>query len=225
MSTLRPPSHVADVPFVSPPYSVAEAGSLLFTVNRLSQGGTDGVAKFIQYASAKLNWSPDQIVVDDVISGVRERVLRFVGNRALHEWIDMGSVDEQLQSQAEKLKLYAGTDSAEAEAMLPNIARYVTQMDKDWLLKPDGRPRRKESPTPASDFHDPWLSHICHFGINGQSTRHLLFDQMFTEIRTQLLGTTETREKLLGYCGADDLDTVISLHNKHHPHQRVELPA
>lgn len=211
--------------FVAPPYSVAEAGSLLFTVNRLSQGGTDGVAKMIHYATTQLRWTPEMIVVNDVISGIRERVLRFVGNRALHEWIDMGSVDEQLQSQAEKLKLYAGADPAHGEEQLPNIARYVTLMDKEWLSKPEGRPRSGKTGTPTSDFHDAWLSHLCHFGINGQTTRHPLFDKMFGEIRAHLLGTTESREKLLGYSGVDDLETVIELHNLHHPHERVELPA
>ncbi|HRH93962.1 MAG TPA: hypothetical protein PKV72_05530 [Candidatus Peribacteria bacterium] len=225
MSSLLPSSRKEDRPYVSPPYSVAEAGGLLFTVNRLSQGGTDGVHLLLTHALTRLDWKPEMIVVGDVIDGVRDRVLRFVGNRALHEHIDMGSVDEQLESQAEKLKLYAGADGADGEAQLPGITQYVLRMDKEWLLKPEGRPRRAAAGPPASDFHDPWLSHLCHFGINGHTTRHPLFDRMFGEIRARLLGTAGSRNRLLGCDDPGDLEAVIALHNKHHPHERVELPA
>ncbi len=224
MNELRETPAAETSTYVPEPYSMQAAGRLLFTVNRLSQGGTDGVAKLIHYASARLEWRPDMVVVGDVIAGVRERVLRFVSNQAMHERIDMGSVDDQLQSQAEKLKLYAGTDPSDAEALLPDIARYVVKSDAHWLLAQKGRPRRGSDGQPSTDFHDAWLSHMCHFGINGNTTRHPLFDDMFRQIRARLFGTEKSREALMDWSGMRNLREVVALHNEHHPDDRVELP-
>lgn len=211
-------------PAASIPYSAHEAGRLLFSANRFSQGRTDGVNHMLDYALSHVDWKPEEIVVADVVAAVRKRVITFVGNSAIHAHIAADEATEMLEQQAQKLKLHADT-RADAWSALQQCARHAVTMDMHYLSTPVGRPRYggKHSHS-SSDYHDPWLSHSCQYGVLGAPTGHPLFDKMFADMRPYLTGGKEWQLRLLPCLEQATFQCVVLLHNTHHPAQLIHLP-
>jgi hypothetical protein len=199
-----------------------EMGHLLFTANRLSQGRSGMVDRLLEYAAMHLDWSPDAIDPEQVCAAVRGRILKFVMNHEVHGYIDRVSVEEALVQQVGYLRGLLG--SATGLLFSNNaFARGMVDLDHHWIVANNGRyraPRRAEPPT---DFHDAWLSHACHFCLNGKSTRHPVFDKLMAELRPLMVNGGETRQRLLGTVGGFQLREVVRVHNERHPEEPVTL--
>lgn len=207
------------------PYSPHEAGRLLFSANRFSQGRTDGVNHMLDYALSHLDWKPEEIVVADVVAAVRKRVIAFVGNSAIHARIPSDEAADMLEQQAQKLRLHADTRTDEWSA-LQQCAQHIVTMDMHYLSASSGRPRHgsKHAASAPLEHHDPWLSHSCHYGILGAPTGHVLFDKMFADMRPYLAGGTQHQLQLLTLLRQVQFRHVVLLHNTHHPLQQIQLP-
>lgn len=215
----RPSSELA----VHIPYSAHEAGRLLFSANRFSQGRTDGVRYMLAYALNHVDWKPEDVLPAQIVDAVRKRIVTFVGNREFHERIDSVTAVDMLCQQAEMLTLHLET-RADIQSALQQCARHIISMDLTYLSAPTGRPRAGKMEA-ASDYSDPWLSHICHFGIRRTPTGHPIFDAMFADMQPYLLGDQQQLLELLTPFELPQFRRVVALHNQRHPGEQIQLPT
>lgn len=92
------------------------------------------------------------------------------------------------------------------EHILAAVAEGIIGRDMLFLVESEGRPRTGTEER-KSDLADPFLSHICEYGIKGKTTGLPEYDQLFAEIMGYLKKQVEP----------DLLKQVIQAYNKKHP--------
>lgn len=63
------------------------------------------------------------------------------------------------------------------------IATQMINQDYHWLISKSGRPRHKQGER-KGPMHDPFLSHICYYALQGKSTGVPEYDQLMKEVAT-----------------------------------------
>ncbi len=100
------------------------------------------------------------------------------------------------------------------------IAENIIAQDYKYLIQEKGRPNRAKSETSSYEpTLDPYLSHICYYGILEKNTGLEEFDDLFGQIRNVV------QKDPLGGEARWKLDAVMKDWNARHPDQQVAIPA
>lgn len=96
------------------------------------------------------------------------------------------------------------------------LAIHMLERDKKYLVRPAGRPRRNIDP--ATPRGDPFLSYVCYYGLNRNTTGILELDKIYKLINDFLRKPRcfqDNRNRLLLY-------SVLQAYNVKHPNAQVE---
>lgn len=102
---------------------------------------------------------------------------------------------------------------------IPAIAKAMIQQDFAFLSRENGR-TRKNIPT-KSPQTDPWLSHMCYYVLEGNSTGIVEFDEVFAAVREFML--TSSNRLFAGNYELDaQYDKVLQIYQEKHPEKLAE---
>lgn len=103
----------------------------------------------------------------------------------LHEnrpniYVTINDIRNQLDIMQTEFNNQENLEPENKKKLVEEIAKEITFRDLKFLERKNGRKRNPDSKKPLMD---PWLSHLVHFGLNGNSTRVPEFDEMYEDIR------------------------------------------
>lgn len=109
------------------------------------------------------------------------------------------------------------------------LTEVIIRRDYRWLVgefnkdgervSEPGRPR--SNPDVADPQRDPWLSHVIHYGLQGQATGHPLFDRMYGEINEYIRHGNASGD--WGRNTDAMFDMVLQVYAEKHPHIQSDL--
>jgi len=109
-----------------------------------------------------------------------------------------------------------------------DIAIGLITRDYEFLSREKGRPRSSDEQQGKGVHADPFLSHLCYYGIEGHKTGSEEYDQMFSDVIGYIRTVKATQrgeiESLpLLERELPKLDEVIERYNETHPETEVSL--
>lgn len=127
-------------------------------------------------------------------------------------------IEKEAKNRIDDMQEIFNTDPGKNPFSIHSIIRDIVARDFKFLYEKNGRPRN--NPDQTYPMHDPWLSHLCHYGLNGNATGLPEFDQMFKDVNDCLknYGTS-----MLSWQTDSQLDHVMRIYNENHPQTPVKI--
>ncbi len=189
---------------------------LLFLSFKISQGSEDlqvDIFRWLhaQYPALRLSCETEQSLSSRAIPAF----VTVVGNQRLHDPKPEEEVQSQIAMTVAKLKgALEYFSNHPTTALVPPITTEVLSRDY-WYLQ-HGRPRVNPGTTAATD---PFLSHVCHYGLLGNLTGSTEYDLLFGQIAEYLRSLVLVGPLSESSGAAHLLRNVVNLYNHHHPKQ------
>ena len=101
------------------------------------------------------------------------------------------------------------------------VTQNLINRDARYLIRKGSRPRGGTKNMKAPEG-DPFLSHLCHYGLNGQPTGVAEYDRMFQEIDSFVREGIRSGVWKRGE-GWTELFAVVDKYNETHPDSRVSV--
>lgn len=178
--------------------------TLFFLSFRFSQGIPKKQQHIFKYLALEHpNWRMSKRFIDDVKTRVTPRIKKFlVGSKksTMHSTetdTDDKTIESTIRSELDEMtSIFNRKDKTESrEALLLIITEGIIQLDNHYLVHVDGRTRKTIGEQQHVSVSDPYLSHLCYYGLEGNKTGAEEYDKMFQEAKETLWGIFAQQDK------------------------------
>jgi hypothetical protein len=226
------------------PLTVNDAARLVYLSFRFSQRGGELQELFFHYMHLlHPAWRVSDGDLEQITAETTGRARRLLSNPRMHavekqshevaettvrmELSNLGAYldGQESVSMRERLEEPVGIEQRK-EATAAYITRLLLEMDEEYLIKRNGRPRGEREKLRPDTLQDPFLSFIIHFALRGNETGHPFYTTLFADVRA-VLQRLQHGERVFGNL-EDELCRqlllqVIGAYNITHPDSQVRM--
>lgn len=212
--------------------SAQRGANLLFFSFRFSQGYPYLHGEIFQYLHiTHPGWRIANTLKKEVFTTVMGRIHNFVSHsqpeedahqsqtRILHPHTNTNNITRaiELGKQLHKMQNVLNSDHfRQKEDLVPSLT--IDMIERDYLFLAQNKGRPRSDPDASKPSQDPWLSQVCYYGLEGNTTGIPEYDQMFSDIKThiQTRGLPKQRDLPDDMSVTDKFARVVSIYKAYH---------